>query len=99
MTYYQPDPVNTFVMKWAMRLTFILSAIAIAAFVASIAIKAVMLLGSELISLFQPLTTAILGADPTIQLGLEIGMLAVFLAVGTLLYRAIVRTQMGGGVL
>ena len=93
MTYFRPDDFNTVVIQWAIRLTVICASIAVVSVAISFALRALMLLGSTLLSFIHPIIMAVSTADPLIQLALELVVFLALLALAVKLFLAIMASQ------
>lgn len=68
MTYYKPDPVNTFIIVWASRAIVASLAVALVAVTATLALRALALLSGTIITLAHTIPMFLSGLDPLIQL-------------------------------
>lgn len=98
MTYFKPDRINIIIITWSVRITILCIALAVVSTAASLALRALMLLGNSLYSFAHPIISMIGSADPMIQLSLELIVLLAFLAIAIKIFMAILRMQGMGRV-
>lgn len=93
MTYFKPDRINIIIITWSVRTTILCIALAVVSTAASLALRALSLLGNSLYSFLHPIISAIGSADPMIQLSLELIVFLAFLAIGIKIFMFILRVQ------